>query len=525
MVNIGFPVFFLAFEDITLEEDISGPMVELQPQTELEEGEDAHIAVQVKGWFTNQQLGPAIDPATNEPRAWKPVDSDKDGVFDRILPEGRWVLPDDWQRLAGGSLAYDLRPNWDMMDQAHDDAIVSDYELGPFSPVITTSPDPLVAEAPCIGPFNTLQQWTEEDMWYAAATVPADYMVAAPTDAWTLADVRNTVVPDGAINEFDCPMPQALVIFDIDASQSVEGATLSGLDKGDLYGYGYMGEPGDKTYQSPFYQVEIPSSPFIPTAGYNWDSWRTTGPYDYWTDLSLNSILSNTQESISDPDLTDVEVYCDNNGIAGVQIDRLDSRPGVVTITATAEFPQALKKAQYPATTSDDIKVSWGVVEINPDLTGTPRVCPAVEGCEVEFTNWSVGGVLPYKSVTWNFGDGSPLETYTTAPEKDWGGKVTHEYTTAGQFIVCIKIVDAAGFEAEQCEGKAGDGYIKVGVIGPSDLVDYYRSLDGDPATVTIDELMAAADDWIDEFIPDGFDTWIDIDGLMILADEWIASS
>jgi hypothetical protein len=318
-------------------------------------------------------------------------------------------------------------------------------------------------------------------------------------------------------------MPQALVIFNVQPG-SHEDAALSELLKTDLYGYGYTGLPGFEVYHSPFYQVEVPTSEWIPAMGYNWDSWNVDGPYPYWTDLTLLSILANTLEDAADLDTDDVEVYCDNHGIAAVQIDALEDT-GVVWITATADFPMSMKKGQYPATTSDPLRASWGeILEIDPDLEGTPRTCEEVEGCIVTFENLSEGGQLPYKSATWDFGDGSPTETYTTGPEKDYGGTVTHQYTTAGQFIVCITIVDADNFEATQCEGVPGDGYIKVGVPDLGDLIDYYMALTGDPNVVELADLMAAADDWIAGTIPAGFTDPITTIQLMALADEWISS-
>ncbi|GAG11003.1 unnamed protein product, partial [marine sediment metagenome] len=262
----------------------------------------ADVVVQVKGWFTSDEMGPALDPDTGSVRAARAVDVDKDGTLDRILPEGRYILPDDWARLAGNN--YALRPNWDLMDRAHEDAIVSPMdldwpagnhaeELGPYNDLVITTDPPGEADNPCIGPFNTLQRWTQQDMWFADDIVPADKTVAADIAVQDSLDVRNTVVPDGAIDWYDCPMPQALVIFDILPGYPA-GASLSGLDKGNLVGYGV--DSVTEKYQSPFYAVEVPSSDYITAAGYNWASWDTQGPYDYWGDLVIDSILADTTE-------------------------------------------------------------------------------------------------------------------------------------------------------------------------------------------------------------------------------------
>jgi len=388
--EMGFLVYFLEFEDVTLAADIT-PLTGL---TDLDTGvDDADVAVRVKGFFDYQHSH--LMATTREAKA---IDLNGDLVADKWLPAGRYVLPDDWWLLAE-TTNIGLRPNFDLMDQPDDD-ITSANELGPYNEDVRTPDPPGEADNPCIGPFNTLQQWSTTDMWIADDTVPADFTVAALyTLPRTAADVRNTVVPDGIIDEWDAPMPQALVIFEI-----VEGPTaaaLSDLDKGSLAGYGVVGG----VYQSPFYAVEIPSSPFIPALGYNWDSWAIDGPYDYWDDLGLLSIIANTSESPVDTD--DVEVYCDNHGIAGVTIDAL-ATTGTVTIKATAEFPYSLKRGKYGPRVSEEIDALWGidVEHLDPDFEAVPRSGAAP--LTVDFENWTTGGTTPYVEAKWDFnGDGT----------------------------------------------------------------------------------------------------------------------
>jgi len=343
LVNTGYMVYYLALEDVTLAPDITPDTY----YTDLEPDEDsASIAVRVRGWFTSAQL-----PGTSRAA----VDANSDGIYER--PAGRYVLPDDWAALAG---SYTTRPNWDLMDMANYDAIVGNTELGPFDSGVVTASPATEAESPTIGPFNTLQHWSTSDLWISEATVPADASVAPSTtlprdDADP--DLRNTVVPDGNLNSWDCPMPQALVRF---VRTSDEG-DLAGLDKGTLEGYGIVGT----LYQSPFYSAEIPSHELITNSGYNWNSWgfglatgsSVDGPYGFWTDLGKISVCANNDENPVNP--ADVEVYCDNHGIAAVSIDPLVEE-GSVTITATADFPNCLKKGQYSAVTSEGITATWG---------------------------------------------------------------------------------------------------------------------------------------------------------------------
>jgi len=387
--EMGFLVYFLEFEDVTLAEDITpaSSLTDLDTDTE-----DADVAVRVRGFFDyhHSHLMPTMREAQY-------IDLDGNGTPDKIMPAGRYILPDDWWLIAE-TTDIGLRPNFDLMDQPDDD-ITSTSELGPYDTDVRTTTDPGEAEEPCIGPFNTLQLWSQEDMWISSATVPSSL---------TPDFVRNTVVPDGIIDAWDAPMPQALVIFDVVSTTG----TLSELDKGALAGYGIIGT----AYQSPFYAVEIPSSSSIPAFGYNWNSWGSNGPYDYWEDLGLDSITANTSESPVDTD--DVEVYCDNHGIAGVTIDALDTT-GVVTITATAEFPYSLKRGKYGPRVSDEIDALWGidVEHLNPDFEADPR--SGASPLTVDFENWTTGGTTPYVKAEWDFNNDGTSEIILTAAGTD----------------------------------------------------------------------------------------------------------
>jgi len=473
IMNHGFLVYFLEFEDVTLAEDITpwDSLTGLDP-----EEEDGYVAVQVRGFFDYRH---SHLPATLRPE--QPIDYDGDGVMDVMLPEGRYVLPDDWWLLAG-TKNINLRPNFDLMDQADLDTIVSpvdinldhDEELGPYDDEVrTTEPTPGEAQYPTIGPFSTYQLWSTEDMWITEATVPSSI------DWWPFG-WRNTVVPDGEINWYDAPMPQALVIFDIvDYSTTMgELPSLSELDKGDLEGYGFEWfDTDDKIYQSPYYAVEIPANWQIPP-GYNWRSWMrdpayywwyipVDGPYDFWTDLQLESIISNTYESPIDP--WDVEVYSDNHGIAGVTVDYLDNM-GLVTITATAEYPYILR-GKYGPRVSEEIDIIWGpaFVHLDADFEADPREGDAPLTVDFDPVPWTIGGTAPYTDLHWDFGDG-----YTEDVSGSWTlatlPPTTHTYTTDGVYTVSLTVTDSTpppvGPMVDICEKVA---YINVGAVGPCD--------------------------------------------------------
>jgi|GEM_PF-5125875 len=81
--KFAFPIFFLAFEDVT---------VDATPDQFVSTFGD--VTAQVRGYF----------PGTNP--SGRPQETKPDG---RTVPADRWVLPDDWERLKGES---PLRSNW-----------------------------------------------------------------------------------------------------------------------------------------------------------------------------------------------------------------------------------------------------------------------------------------------------------------------------------------------------------------------------------------------------------------------------
>ena len=284
-------------------------------------------------------------------------------------------------------------------------------------------------------------------MWEASATVPTSSAEAKG---------RNTVVPDGVMNWYDAPMPQALVTFDVTGTSLPTMAQipgLTGLMKSELAGYG-IDSVGH--FPSPYYLVEVPSSYYIPPYGYEWSSWRGDGPYEFWDDLMVKSF---DDEPIVE-NVRDVEVYTDNHGIAAVTAVA-PNKMGGISITATADFPDRFLKGKYGPLTSDDIEITWGVVEFDPDFQGVPRVCEEVEGCSVEFVNMTTGATKPYKSALWDFGDGTvPVEQLGAQAQQ--GQTITHTYAKDGLFNVKLTMTDANDVVAHQIEFD----YIMVGEGG-----------------------------------------------------------
>ena len=339
--NHDFPVFFLKLESV--EAIGSYPRVDVET--------DVDFGIQVKGWFITNCTELAVDPLTGEVRAEKPVDVDGDGTIDQYLPRGRWVLPDDWPRLAG---IYETRRHWDLMDNATD-LIDSTSPLGPFNTNVVTTDPPNVAEKNVVGPFNTTQPVAidpDDELlkWVATASVVGDGTLTLP------ADLRNTVVPNGILEWQDCPMPAAYTEF------TVSGTILSEAPKTGVAGY-FTGTTPNFIYEWPFYSYEIPSSRFIPIGGvpegYRWNSWGWTvagpetgtadGPYEFWTDLGVSTLT------------TKLEVYTDNNGRAYVTMDAR-ATTGTADISAIVDYPYQRKHTAIKSATTVQ---TWG--EVAPD--------------------------------------------------------------------------------------------------------------------------------------------------------------
>ena len=456
--NHGFLAYFLEFEDVTLAENIT-PASTLAG---VSSDESVDVAVQVRGFFDYRH---SRLMATTRPE--KLLDLNGDFQADVILPAGRYVLPDDWWLLAGAQ-DVSLRPNWDMMDMANNDKIDSTNELGAYDSGVFTTDPPAEAQYPTIGPFSTLQSWSSELKWITQATVPG-----------SIAD-RNTVVPDGKLNWYDAPMPQALVTFRVTKADSVVKHTLSELDKGNLEGYGYTGSP--KVYQSPYYAVEIPASPFIP-AGYDWDSWGGQGPYDFWTDLQIKSNTGDTEPGTINTQ--DVDVYSDNHGIAAVTVDPLEAQ-GTLTITATADYPYAPLKGKYGPRVSPPITIG-SRTDLNPHFV-VDKVVVAV-GETVTFDPRSTqGGSLPYTKISWDFdNDGTPdlvktgSWTPATLPLATW------QYDTEGKYYPCLTITDSsAPTPVVRTECMTDPYSITVGAGVTKITWNLPYGLDADPSAVNI---------------------------------------
>jgi PKD repeat protein len=333
-------------------------------EQELNVSQDALLRARVKGWFMGDDL--SIRDASY-------CDVNGNGVKDMadyVLPAGRWVLPDDWEYLAGAEWE-ELRPHWDIMDQPNDNIMSEDdtdfdseEELGEYlewtldeRPTRLDVPGDLVAQAPVIGPFSELDTYTP----YIEHPWKLNY---------------KTIIPNGKLNWWDCPMPPAKIIFKI-----TDGAGFfKEVDKGDVY-YQWVETdlenegPDGIVYTNPYYWMMIPASPLIPpfvlNGGFDWDSWDPAfGPYPFWK--IFNQLPGETPYDPQHP--TKVEVYSDNHGEAMVYLNgdwnldlsdwvsngAFDVPTGAVVadtvVKAIADYPYMRK---HPAITSNPVHKIW----------------------------------------------------------------------------------------------------------------------------------------------------------------------
>lgn len=357
------PVWDPATDDLVQEQNVS---------------QDTLLRARVKGWFMGD---------LKSTRDEIPLDTDGDGIDDIELPEGRWVLPDDWYRLGGGLLWAELHPRWDIMDQPNDNIMsVIDYdadgwkELGNYvewtlneDPTMLDKPGDLVAERRVIGPYSTLDTYNPE--------------IQEPQKL-----DRKTIVPNGKLNWWDCPMPPAKIIFEI-----TEGAGFfKEVDKGDVY-YAWVNtrfenppEADGVAYTNPFYSEMIPASQYIPPftmdCAYDWDSFgfngaTAYGPYPFWQ--IINKLPGMTPSNAQHP--TKVEVYSDNHGEAMVWLNgdwnldlsawvsdgAFDIPPGMIVggtaVMAIADYPYC--RADLPIVSNNVEKYwTWGKQILGADL-------------------------------------------------------------------------------------------------------------------------------------------------------------
>jgi len=283
-----------------------------------------------------------------------------------------WILPDDWAALAG-PLWKTTRPHMDIMS-APSSIVSSTNPLGDYKKGAVT-----VAANPVIGPFTPgIEQMT-------------------PT-GWAVPNARldslrqyQTVVPDGAVDSWDAPMPPAKVYFQIKDTSHVytyrDGSTAEIGNAGffrtalktDIY---YKMSGSTVLYTNPFYVEMIPAHWAIPaligtqSQGYDWNSFGTNGnpaqgPYPFWKIVDSGpGEMPSVGYSSSHPTLA--VVYSDNHGEAMIYLNGdwnlnlqkwmngngwdvpQDMTVGATTVQAIADYPYNRAALTLPTVETGD---------------------------------------------------------------------------------------------------------------------------------------------------------------------------
>jgi hypothetical protein len=423
----AFTVYYLALEDITLHDVIGkrdghntglwvpanpwNPALDwevLHPGTPevLNVSQDALLRAQVRGWFlsNNSSYMSArperyvdTDPTVETGDVNGVKDSDPTNDQDLYLPAHRWILPDDWARLAGADSA-ENRIHWDIMDNPFDtvgDPTAGDLGKGAYVKPYTTGPS--VADYPVIGPFRP-------GLEIPTAT---GYAPNIPTYA---IPQQKSVVPNGVVEAWDAPMPPAKITFKIQ-DKSVTSATPAiaklGVDVGDVGFFKdaaktdiyYLMSGSTKVYTNPFYFEMIAAFSQIPVfvnnGGYDWNSWNDTqyGPYPFWKIINRipnESLPTTTKNGLGRDNAnfpSKVQVYSDNHGEAMVWLNgNYNINPALFTSKGydlpsglTVGSTTVIAKADYPYFRNMGQMVSfsiaknwtWGGMVLGPTDTYT----------------------------------------------------------------------------------------------------------------------------------------------------------
>ncbi|MGK2965753.1 MAG: hypothetical protein ACSLFM_09105, partial [Tepidiformaceae bacterium] len=322
---------------------------------------DVLVRARVKGFIPSQ---PAFGGLANATTRAAGVDSNGG-----LLPAGRWVFPDDWRMLAGGSLAESLSPNYDVMiDPADDTDELGCWKLDADDNQYVTPMDcyfdaplwdqsDLVFQDEFVGPPSLLDGWYNDDSW---APISSDL------DSY---EYRDTIGPDRKVHATDAVMPPAEVTFNIEGSGFLKEAT-KGVP-GTYDGNGVVIPAGNNVYwlgENPYYVTQIPAEPWISQnnvrgGGYEWNSWNNDGGYWFWTAVETGDVVYSAggadSDKLDNDDLSKkggVAAYVETGALLSDDDGGLDDTETQVTITA----PGGIENGDIIRIESEDMLVVSG---------------------------------------------------------------------------------------------------------------------------------------------------------------------
>jgi hypothetical protein len=352
----------------------------------LNVSQDTLLRARVKGYFMGDRLSTRLAVTQD-------ADPTHPGVYTYTLPAGRWVLPDDWAVLAGPNWD-EQRIHWDIMNNPGDGlaGVVDDTTagtamagVGPY--VMEGIADTLVAAAPVIGPFTPELEVPTAMGYNPNITIHGYRGPAAPVID------RKTVVPNGALDWWDAPMPPAKITFKmLNAPFTSDNMTMANVGyfkeaiKSDIY-YVMDGPVMDLT--NPFYWAMVPANfeipAFVNNGGYDWDSWNSSyGPYQFWKIFNrpANNDLPARNNSLYP---AKAQVYSDNHGEAMIYLNgnynlnaqmftfkgqdvAFGDTVGSTTVVAMADYPYFRADGQLISNTVTKTW-TWGGMVLGPTET------------------------------------------------------------------------------------------------------------------------------------------------------------
>jgi uncharacterized repeat protein (TIGR01451 family) len=436
--KVAQPLFYLKFEDLTLGAPVgarlghnygywspSNPYI-AAPQdadittdvsdVDVNVSADALIRGRVRGWFTNSNP------------SGRPQETKTDALgFSYDVPENRWVLPDDWEALAGGPTAEIFRPGWDTnVDPGNGVVVCELYSFddgsSPVSSIIDLPADIDacgvpgfydVESEPVAGPFSPLH--TKDPYVDYAPFVNPNYFAPWRVPLIDGDTAYGGYIPDGDVDWWDAPMQPAQLTWWL-LNESTDAGGFVPTDKTDIYRtspdiFGYL--------TNPFYATHIPFSEHVVAqaqgGGFLWDTFNDFPDNDGWVDEydlyyfwepALINVYPTSGASpihtVNEFGATVIRthtVYTDNHGeamtyINGDHIQSLltfeDCEPSLAagplceqgdvvghsTVIATVDYPDFRKHPQIQSTNVVTIDWIWGGFKIftveNEDPAGNP---------------------------------------------------------------------------------------------------------------------------------------------------------
>ncbi len=294
---------------------------------------------------------------------------------DELLAGGYWLLPDDWQRMAGQQPEL-IRAEWDVLCGPGDTSCGGAGLIGPKRMVDThdSKVRSWVHYTTVVATYKVINggidingdgvvDGADDGVVCGFRVIDGSVDISGgggvtSSDDGTLTDsttqVYKSILSNGKINIWDAPMPLEKVSIWIDGS-----GKLLAVDKDAIYPAG----------NNPFYQVFIPGNDLIPaqpggSPGYDWDS-TIQGPYEFWHALQWLTLGEHVQVYSDNRGQAMALIYGDDNlSFTDCAIDSITGTPvcepgdvvGDTTVSAIVDYPYFRKHRDVEGNTAT---ITW----------------------------------------------------------------------------------------------------------------------------------------------------------------------